>query len=102
MLNGLAQRYLAPLGMMHFPEAALPSDIDHTYAFVVRYEQGGDVALKEHADASVITLNLCLRKDNVSTDAGDLEFAPYVPFGASESSDGQALRTKLAFGPGDA
>eukprot|EP00308_Calcidiscus_leptoporus_P022229 CAMPEP_0119400998 /NCGR_PEP_ID=MMETSP1334-20130426/142148_1 /TAXON_ID=127549 /ORGANISM="Calcidiscus leptoporus, Strain RCC1130" /LENGTH=355 /DNA_ID=CAMNT_0007424909 /DNA_START=89 /DNA_END=1156 /DNA_ORIENTATION=+ len=49
-----------PLGGMLFPELIGRGDADYTYGFVVKYRMGEDVALAEHADASVLTLNVNL------------------------------------------
>jgi len=100
MLDGLTHDLLMPVALMLFPEAALPSDIDHTYGFVVSYQQGKDVSLKEHTDASVVTLNLCLHKANV-TGTGDLEFQPYVPWGNKLAQSGRGS-SKVSFEAGDA
>ena len=53
----LARRFLRPLGQLLYPHLIAAHDADHHYGFVVRYKVGEDVALAEHADASVLTLN---------------------------------------------
>ena len=78
MLSGLVAKYLAPLGALQYPHAAIHRDIDHHFAFMVRYQQGEDVSLEEHADASVITMNLCLGRE---FEGGELEFAPLSLWG---------------------
>jgi len=56
-LQHLTRRYLRPLGQMLYPWLIARGDADEHYGFVVRYKLGEDLALAEHADASVLTLN---------------------------------------------
>ena len=56
-LDHLCQRYLRPLGQMLYPHLIARGDADEHYGFIVRYKRGEDVALAEHADASVLTMN---------------------------------------------
>ena len=56
-LQHLTRRYLRPLGQLLYPWLIAAGDADEHYGFVVRYKRGEDVALAEHADASVLTLN---------------------------------------------
>jgi len=53
----LSRRFVRPLGQMLYPWLIAAGDADEHYAFIVRYKLGEDVALAEHADASVLTLN---------------------------------------------
>eukprot|EP00405_Crypthecodinium_cohnii_P010655 CAMPEP_0206438056 /NCGR_PEP_ID=MMETSP0324_2-20121206/11395_1 /ASSEMBLY_ACC=CAM_ASM_000836 /TAXON_ID=2866 /ORGANISM="Crypthecodinium cohnii, Strain Seligo" /LENGTH=340 /DNA_ID=CAMNT_0053905427 /DNA_START=157 /DNA_END=1179 /DNA_ORIENTATION=- len=62
-LQELCRQYLAPLAGALFPELVKPEDAEEHYAFTIQYEGGGDVALAEHGDASVVTINLCLGED---------------------------------------
>jgi len=59
-LRYLCRRVLRPMGSMLFPSLISKGDVDHTYGFVVRYRPDQDVSLAEHADASLLTLNLNL------------------------------------------
>jgi hypothetical protein len=56
----LANRYLRPLGRVFFNEYIGQGDDSEAYAFTIRYKSGEDVQLKEHSDASIVTLNLNL------------------------------------------
>ena len=48
--------------------------VEH-FGFVVRYRQGEDVSLEEHADASVVTMNVCLGKE---WEGGELVMGKYA------------------------
>lgn len=52
--------FLRGAGGLLFPELISKGDADFTYGFVVKYRVGEDVSLAEHADASVLTLNVNL------------------------------------------
>jgi hypothetical protein len=61
----LVDTYVRPLGRMFFPEyIGSPEDDEVSYAFTIHYKSsnsdGGDVALKEHSDASAVTININL------------------------------------------
>lgn len=56
----LVQDYVRPLGRLFFPEYMQAPDDAESYAFTVRYKEGEDMALREHSDASLITLNVNL------------------------------------------
>ena len=60
-LDYLCRRYLRPLGQMLYPWLIASGDADEHYGFVVKYKNGQDVSLAEHADASVLTRNAELR-----------------------------------------
>lgn len=52
--------YVRPMGRLFFSEYIQPPDDAESYAFTIRYKEGEDVALREHSDASLITLNVNL------------------------------------------
>jgi hypothetical protein len=54
---------LASLARSLFPRHLGPKDIAHHYSFTARYRPDQDVELAEHADASVVTVNICLEPD---------------------------------------
>ena len=86
MIRGFVGRYVTPVAQTLFPAHIGAEDTAEHYAFSVRYAQGEDLALAEHRDASVATLNVCLGKDFTG---GDLEFV---------GEDGE--RHRVAFTPG--
>jgi hypothetical protein len=59
-MQGLVRDLLSPLARTLFPRYVGPSDVTHHYPFTVRYRPDEDVELNEHADASVVTVNVCL------------------------------------------
>lgn len=61
-IEALFATALRPLALRLYPFALRPADVTRHYAFSILYEpeDGGDVALGEHADGSVFTANLCL------------------------------------------
>lgn len=61
----LVAHVVRPVGRMLFSEyfaANEPENDAESYAFTIRYKQGEDVSLKEHSDASLITLNVNLNR----------------------------------------
>ena len=103
MIQQLTAAYLTPIALSLFPQAAVRTDVNESYAFIIRYKQGEDVSLKEHADASVVTLNLCLLKQDITTadDSYDLKFEPLVPYGSERSSHVTQPASMVGFEPGD-
>mmetsp|Transcript_2884 Transcript_2884/g.8513 ORF Transcript_2884/g.8513 Transcript_2884/m.8513 type:complete len:323 (-) Transcript_2884:270-1238(-) len=65
-VEGLVRELARPLAYTLFPKHVGPGDAAEHYAFTVRYREGEDVALAEHRDASVATLNV-----NLNMDKGD-------------------------------
>jgi hypothetical protein len=63
LTSGLAGDVLILLARWLFPRHVGPRDVTDHYAFAVRYRPGQDVELAEHADASVVTVNVCLEPD---------------------------------------
>ena len=77
LMTDLLQRLLAPLSHHMFPdEAAFVHTLDHHHSFVVQYRAAelgrGDLGLDMHSDASEVTLNVCLGRDNF--EASELRF----------------------------
>jgi len=60
-MKSLVQHYLVHAARCLFPEYVGPDDLAENYAFTVRYRPGEDVKLAEHADASTVTVNVCLQ-----------------------------------------
>ena len=58
--QNLVNEYMRRLGRLFFPEYMQPPDDVESYAFTIRYREGEDVALREHSDASLITMNINL------------------------------------------
>jgi hypothetical protein len=59
-LTELVDEYIRPLGRLFFPSFVGEDDDAKFYAFSIRYSADEDIHLKEHSDASVVTLNLNL------------------------------------------
>ena len=72
-LAGLVSAYLRPLAEALFPAHVGGDDAAEHFAFAIRYRGGEDVALAEHRDAAVATINVCLHTSSSFT-GGDLEF----------------------------
>lgn len=64
-LNQVAKKIIQPIGQMLFPFMIGPHDAEESYSFVVQYKVGEDEVLDEHADASVLTLNVQLGGDEL-------------------------------------
>lgn len=60
-LQQLMLEYVTPLAASYYRDAGGAS-LDRHHGFVVEYEQGKDVSLDFHVDASDVTLNVCLGK----------------------------------------
>jgi len=95
-LAGIATEYLRPLAAMLFPDLVGPLDAEEHYAFTVRYEANGDTELAKHADASVVTLNLCLGR--LGWQGGALRFFKYEGLYALPSAAAGA--GEVTFEPG--
>lgn len=63
MLKALSDLVLRPLALIMFPDHIASGDMSTQYGFVVHYHPNADVNLKEHADASTVTINVCLQAD---------------------------------------
>jgi hypothetical protein len=60
VLQDLADLILRPLALTFYPDRISVEDVASHYGFVVKYAPYADVELKAHADASTITINVCL------------------------------------------
>jgi len=96
MFDMLAEKVIIPLALDIFPKTARKGDLSHHHAFVVHYKEGEDLDLDIHADASCITLNLCLGR---TFTGGDLAFEEYVP-GFSYSNTSVIDRKRIRFKQG--
>lgn len=58
----LVNDYVRPISRVLFPEHIRETDDDQSFAFSIQYQgtQGGDRALRHHADASTVTFNINL------------------------------------------
>eukprot|EP00545_Synedropsis_sp_CCMP1620_P001001 CAMPEP_0119013408 /NCGR_PEP_ID=MMETSP1176-20130426/8436_1 /TAXON_ID=265551 /ORGANISM="Synedropsis recta cf, Strain CCMP1620" /LENGTH=313 /DNA_ID=CAMNT_0006966499 /DNA_START=137 /DNA_END=1078 /DNA_ORIENTATION=- len=61
LVQDLSDQILRPMAHIVFPNRVAVEDIAADYAFVVQYHPDADVNLAEHADASAITINICLQ-----------------------------------------
>ena len=68
----LAAHVLRPMAFAGFNRWVRAPDLTDSYGFTVLYEQGGDIDLAQHADASTMTLNVCL--GDVGFEGGALAF----------------------------
>ena len=94
---------MRPLARALFPARVGAGDAREFFAFTVRYRAGGDVALREHRDASVATLNLNLNAPGEEYGGSTLYFVePPDGGGGSDGEGGGARRHTVAFAPGDA
>ena len=96
----LVDTYVRPLGRMFFPEyIGTETDDVSSYAFTIHYEPetktGGDVELKEHSDASVVTININLNLPGDEEEEEDYEGSSLV-FVDEDSGN----RTSLQMEPG--
>lgn len=69
--------YLKPLASLAFPDFVGPDDLEEQYSFVVHYQPGQDVELKEHTDASTVTANICLQPLEQQEQSWPLYFKEY-------------------------
>lgn len=56
----LTDAYMRPMGRLFFPEYIQGGDDSETFAFSIQYQAGGDQSIREHTDASALTLNINL------------------------------------------
>lgn len=99
-MDYLSHRFVRPLGQLLFPWLIGATDADEHYAFVVKYKRGEDVALAEHADASVLTLNVNLGVRGFT--GGELGFRGTRWVDAKPQQVAETLVDFAAFQPGDA
>jgi len=77
LMKLLGDSVLAPIAKAVFQGWIRDPELSERYAFTVRYEHGGDLSLAEHADASCVTLNVCLGHQSggaATFEGGDLLF----------------------------
>jgi hypothetical protein len=79
----IIDRYVRPLGRMLFPTHIGRGDDQEAYAFTIRYSAEEDLELREHNDASVVTLNVNL---NVPEDPSFEGSSVYFTVGSPSSS----------------
>jgi hypothetical protein len=71
----LVETYIRPIGRTLFSEyISSNKDDGETYAFTIRYKHGEDVALSEHSDASLYTLNVNLNLPHENYQGSSLYF----------------------------
>ncbi|KAG7337656.1 hypothetical protein IV203_030963 [Nitzschia inconspicua] len=73
-LDMLVNDFVRPLGRLFFPSHIHLDDDANYYAFTIRYSSSEDLQLKEHSDASVITLNLNLNLAKENYDESSIYF----------------------------
>ena len=56
----LIDTYMRPLGRLFFPEYIQASEDSESFAFSIQYQAGGDQSIRQHTDASSLTLNINL------------------------------------------
>lgn len=81
MVKELSDRVLRPMAHILFPDRVAVGDIAAEYGFMVQYHPDADVNLAEHADASAITINVCLQP---STEHSPLYFKNVRELGQRE------------------
>jgi hypothetical protein len=91
----LVDDYIRPIGRMVFSEYVGRGDDEESYAFTIRYKSGEDLALGEHSDASIVTLNVNLNADLDGSYSGS-----QVYFLDDEDGITAGRRHNLTFEPG--
>jgi hypothetical protein len=71
LVETLSDLVFRPMAHVLFPNRVAAGDISSDYGFVVQYHPDADTNLAEHADASTVTINVCLQP---ATDAAPLYF----------------------------
>lgn len=61
LVKDLSSHLLRPMAHILFSNRVAVEDLSQHYGFVVQYHPDADVNLAEHADASAITINICLQ-----------------------------------------
>ena len=110
-LKELVDDYVRPLGRAFFPSLIGQDDDARFYAFSIRYSSKEDVELKEHSDASVVTLNLNLNLPYEDFSGSSIYFVPpktiakgsvssNVTMPSSSTKTTSPDRQEIQFGPG--
>ena len=105
--DALIDQFVRPLASTFFPADIGRGDTVERLAFTVRYRSGEDVALAEHRDASVVTLNLNLNTQDETYGGSELYFVPQLLDDETaagqqkqQQQQQQQQQQRLAFGPG--
>lgn len=85
--HDLITRYVRPVAETLFPESVGPGDASDHFAFTIRYRLDEDTRLKEHRDASCVTMNLCLGREGyqggrlyfVEPETGERQYLRFKP-----------------------
>jgi len=85
----VVDRYMRPFGRTWFNEYAGPDDDKEAYAFTIAYSADKDVKLKEHSDASLVTMNVNLNLPHEDYDGSLIAFV-----------DEEGTKHELVFQPG--
>jgi hypothetical protein len=92
-LESLLDTYIRPMARTLFSEYISQNNKDdmNAYAFTIRYQQGEDVSLEEHSDASLYTLNVNLNLPQEDYQGSSLYFV-----------DQHGEKTNVTLKPGEA
>lgn len=60
----LIDTYMRPLGRLFFPDYIQADDDSQSFGFSIQYQAGKDQSIREHCDASSLTLNINLNLPN--------------------------------------
>jgi hypothetical protein len=95
----LVDTYLRPLGRMFFHNYIGPGDDSSAYAFTIRYQPNKDTKLKEHSDASAVTLNMNLNLPEEDYNGSSIYFV-VVDGDLDHDLDHDGERHEITFAPG--
>jgi hypothetical protein len=91
--NDLVDEYVRPVARLLFPEyVSSAGDDAESYAFTIRYKADEDLALREHSDASLFTLNVNLNRPEEAYEGSSVLFF----------DKDKGTNSSVAFEPGEA
>jgi len=91
-VQGLIDDIGRPVGRMLFPDSVGTEDDTDYFAFTIRYNAEEDMELKEHRDASVVTINVNLNLPDEEYDGSSLYLL--------DEEGGGSARHSITFDPG--
>ena len=99
--NALIDHCFRPVGRMLLPHYTSYNDKDNDangFAFTIRYQSEEDLYLREHSDASLVTMNINLNLPNETYTGSDLYFVD--PVAQQQQEEGREARHTVSMKPG--
>jgi hypothetical protein len=90
--RNLLDTYMRPLGRPMFPDYITDRDDSESFAFSIQYQAGKDQSIRQHSDASSVTLNV-----NLNLPDGEEEYSGSSLYFVDPST---GVKNSVTFAPG--